>query len=119
VPLVGESVPDSLLILWTSGERATALHMALMYGHNAVLQGWFAEVTLLVWGASQTLLVADPEIQEKVAEMQTAGVRVLACRRCAEHLGVGEPLAALGCEVLFTGEFLTGWLHSGRPLLAL
>jgi hypothetical protein len=44
---------------------------------------------------------------------------VVACRSCAENLGVAEQLTALGYEVHFTGEFLTNWLKSGQPVLAL
>jgi hypothetical protein len=110
---------DSLLILWTSGDRDTSLHMALLYGRNALPMGWWSGVTLLVWGASQRLLADDPEIQERVEEMGQAGVRVIACRRCAENLGVGGQLEALGCEVVFTGELLTDWLQSGRPILSI
>lgn len=40
--------PSSLLVLWTSGDRTTALHMALMYGLNAKLHDWWDEVTLLI-----------------------------------------------------------------------
>ncbi len=108
---------ESLLILWTSGDRHTALNMALMYGLNAVLKDWWTDVTLLVWGASQSLLAEDIEVQEKVEEMRYAGVRVVACQSCAENLGLAGQLKGLGCEVFFTGEFLTDWLGSGRPLL--
>ena len=110
---------EPLLILWTGGDRHTALNMTLMYGLNAKLNDWWGEVTLLVWGASQSLLAEDTEVQEAVEEMKHAGVRVVACRRCAENLGVADRLEGLGCEVFFTGEFLTDWLRSGRPLLTL
>lgn len=111
--------PDSLLVLWTAGDRTAALEMALMYGLNAKLNDWWADVTLLVWGPSQSLLAEDVEVQEKVAEMKLAGVRVVACRRCAEDLRLADRLPELGCEVFFTGEYLTDWLRSGRPILTL
>ncbi|MFH1330123.1 MAG: DsrE family protein [Actinomycetota bacterium] len=107
----------SLLILWTSGDRETALNMALMYGLNARLKDWWQEVTLLIWGASQSLAVEDAEVREKVAEMTYAGVRVTACRKCAENLGLKDRLTEMGCEVFYAGEFLTDWLKSGRPIL--
>jgi hypothetical protein len=114
-----EAPGDSLLILWTGGDRDTALNMTLLYGRNAMLHDWWDEVTLLVWGASQSLLVDDAEVQARVAETREAGVRVVACRRCAENLGVADRLQQLGCEVVFTGELLTDWLKSGRPMLTL
>ena len=93
--------------------------MTLMYGLNAMLHDWWGHVTLLVWGASQSLLAGDIEVQERVEEIRHAGVRLVACRRCAENLGLTDALTSLGCEVFFTGEFLTEWLRSGRPLLTL
>jgi hypothetical protein len=93
--------------------------MTLLYGLNAMLHDWWAEVTLLVWGASQALLAQDVEVQEKVAEMGYAGVRVVACQRCAENLGLADQLTKLGCEVFPTGQLLTDWIKSGRPLLTL
>jgi hypothetical protein len=111
--------PSSLLVLWTSGDRETALHMALMYGLNAKLHDWWDEVTLLIWGASQTLVVEDPEVRDKVAEMGYAGVRVTACRKCAETLGLKGQLTEMGCEVFYVGEFLTDWLKSGKAILTI
>jgi hypothetical protein len=108
---------ESLLILWTSGDRETAMNMVLLYGLNALYHGWFDEVTLLVWGASQHLLAEDTEVQEKVAELADAGVRVVACQRCAENLGVADRLGELQCEVFPTGTLLSDWLKSGKPLL--
>jgi hypothetical protein len=116
---MGDPDTGSLLILWTGGDREAALNMILMYGLNSRLMGWWQEVTLLIWGPSQSLVVEDTEVQEKVSEMRRAGVRVAACRKCAENLGVADRLTELGCEVFYTGEFLTDWLKSGRPILAL
>jgi hypothetical protein len=116
---MGSPGTESLLILWTSGDRDAALHMTLMYGLNSRLMDWWQEVTLLVWGPSQSLVVEDAEVQEKVSEMKLAGVRVVACRKCAEERGVGDRLTQLGYEVFYAGEFLTDWIKSGRPVLAL
>jgi hypothetical protein len=109
--------PQSLLILWTSGDRHTALNMALMYGLNSLLWDWWEDVTLLAWGASQSLLAEDAEVQTRISEMAEAGVRIVACRGCAENLGVADRLRDLGCEVFYTGEFLTEWLKSDRRVL--
>ena len=72
----------------------------------------------LLWAAAAG---AEPEPLASSARSGpvSAGVRVIACRRCAENLGVGERLDALGCEVVFTGELLTDWLQSGRPVLSI
>jgi hypothetical protein len=116
---MGGSEPEGLLILWTSADREVALNMVLMYGLNSRLHDWWPEVTLLIWGPSQTLTVDDEEVRARVVEMREAGVRLAACRACAENLGMVDRLKDLGVEVFYAGQFLADWLHSGRPLLAL
>jgi hypothetical protein len=110
---------NELLILWTSADRELAINMAFMYGLNAKLRGWWGEVTLVVWGPSSPLLVKDAELQQKVAEMKAAGVRVIACQKCAENYGIADQVRALGLEVFYVGEFLTEWMKSGKHVLAL
>lgn len=111
--------PDGLLILWTGADREAALNMALMYGLNSALNDWWPAVTLLIWGPSQTLATEDGEVQERLAEMRAAGVRLVACRACAENLGAADRLRELGVKVFYAGQFLTDWLKSGKPVLAL
>ncbi|NLO58002.1 MAG: DsrE family protein, partial [Synergistaceae bacterium] len=46
------SAGKKLVVLWTSGEKETAMSMVMLYSLNSKLKGWWDEVTLLVWGAS-------------------------------------------------------------------
>ncbi len=110
---------NSLLVMWTSADREVALKMVMMYAHNARLEGWWQEVTLLIWGPSSRLLSQDTELQEKVAAMQAAGVRIVACKACADGYGVAPALERLGIEVFYTGEFLTEWIKSGTALITI
>ena len=108
-----------ILILWTSGEKDTALNMVFMYGMNAKLKGWWDEVTLLVWGASTRLLGTDPEIQEKLKALQEAGVETIACKACANNLGLVEKLESLNVQVFFTGEYLSKRSQAGDSVLSI
>jgi hypothetical protein len=108
-----------LLVLWTTGDKDTALNMVLMYALNSRLRSWWDEVTLLVWGAASRLTADDADVQAQVAAAQRAGVRVIACVACARNLGVVEPLQQLGIEVFPTGQFLTDWLKSGERVLSI
>jgi hypothetical protein len=73
------SKPDELVVLWTSGDREVALKMAFMYTYNSKRFKWgWKSVTLVVWGPSAKLLVADTELQEHIIEMREAGVKLLA-----------------------------------------
>jgi len=106
-----------LLIVWTSGDREVALNMVFMYAANAKKHGWWDEVSLLVWGPSQTLLTEDRELQERLAEMVEFGVDVAACKACADRYAVSEDLERLGVRVFYTGQFLTDWISSdGRVI---
>jgi len=111
------ATPDTLTVLWTTSDREVALSMVFMYTLNAKLKGWWQHVTLIVWGPSSKLLSVDTELQEYVASMKDAGIRLLACRRCAEMFGVADRLEALGLEVKYMGEPLTELLKRNTTLL--
>ena len=98
---------NGLAVVWTSGDPDVAHRMVLMYTHAAKTQGWFDEVTLIVWGPSQRLLAADKEIQEKIDEMNRDGVVVEACIVCAESYGLVERLEELDLEVKAMGAPLS------------
>jgi hypothetical protein len=106
------SKPDELVVLWTSGDREVALKMAFMYTYNSKRFKWgWKDVTLVVWGPSAKLLVADTELQEHVIEMKEAGVKLLACKKCSDLYGVSDDLRRLGIEVKYMGKPLTDYLR--------
>ncbi len=110
---------DSLVVLWTSGDREVALKMVLMYTLNAKLKAWWKNVTLVVWGPSARLLSEDAELQAQIAAMKQAGVTLLACKACADQYGVSPALEGLGIEVKYMGQPLTQYLKEGQAVLAL
>ncbi len=104
--------PAKLAVLWTSGDPDVAHRVAFMYTHTAKKVGWFDEVTLIVWGPSQRLLVGDKDLQAKVKAMQEDGIIVEACIACAMSYGIVEDLKALGITVRGMGQPLTDYLKS-------
>jgi hypothetical protein len=112
------AIPEKLLIVWTSGEIDVARKMVFMYSKNALLNGWWDEVTLLVWGPSSNLLAGDAGLQESVNELKETGVKVIACKACAEQYGIVPRLEALGVKVFYAGEFLTQWIKSGDKYIS-
>jgi hypothetical protein len=111
------AVSDSLVVIWSSGDREVARKMVFMYTKNARLREWWSRVRLVVWGPSARLLSVDQELQEELEELQAAGVELLACRACADLYGVTDKLASLGLEVIFMGMPLTEMLKSGWTCL--
>lgn len=109
---------NELVILWTSDNVITAQKMVFLYGHNAIKKAWWEQVTIIIWGASSVLAAENPDIQAKIREMISDGVRFIACKACADSLGVGETLSSLGVEVFYTGETLTQILKDKKHLLS-
>lgn len=99
-----------LAVLWTSGDPEVATKVAFMYTLNAKRQGWFDEVTLIVWGPSAKLLSENQELQQAVAGMAEVGVEVVACKACADSYGVSETLVGIGIDVKYMGQPLTEML---------
>jgi hypothetical protein len=121
VNAVDSSNSDKVLILWTTAERETVDNMVFMYTLNAKMQGWWKDVTLLVWGAATRLAAEDEKVGETLKTFREKGIRTIACKACAEGTGAGvvETLEDLGVEVFYTGEFLTEWMKSGKAMISI
>jgi hypothetical protein len=107
------AVSDSLVVVWTAGDREVARKMAFMYTKNSRLKDWWGRVRLVVWGPSAQLLAVDRGLQEELEDLKAARVELLACMACADLYGVTDALRALGVEVIFMGNPLTEMLKSG------
>ena len=105
--------PSKLLVVWTHGDRESALNMVFMYTLNAKTNNWWKDVRLLVWGPSSKLLSQDVELQDYVKKMKAAGVELFACKACADIYGVSGKLAELGLDVKYMGAPLTEMLKTG------
>jgi hypothetical protein len=115
-----EEAPQRLVVLWRSGDP-DMFHSALyLFTHNSKRFKWFDEVTLVVWGPSQKLLLEDEEIQAKVKKMQKSGVRVLASIDCAIDYGIeGRLRDELGIRVMIMGPFLVRFLQEDYKVLTI
>ena len=112
-----EKAANHLLIVWTSGDPDVAHKMVFMYAYNAQKNGWWDQVTLLVWGPSAKLSSEDKDIQASLKRMKDQGVELLACKACADQYGVSPKLEELGIEVKYTGTYLTDFIKSGKKVI--
>jgi hypothetical protein len=110
---------DKLYILWTSGDPITADKMVLMYALNSKLQGWWKEVTVVIWGASAKLVAEKETIQQKVLDLLDAGVKVEACKACADQIDVTTKLERIGVDVKYWGTDLTNILKKSGNLITI
>lgn len=106
-----------LYILWTNDNPITAEKMVFMYAVNSMRRNWWEEVTVIIWGAPALLVAKNGDIQDKVQEALDAGVHLVACKACADQLGVTALLKELGIEVEYLGELLTKLLKDNEQLL--
>jgi hypothetical protein len=110
---------DSLIVLWASGDPEVALKMVFMYTLNCKLQGWWNEVTLIVWGPSAKILSENVQLQKSIQKMKEAGVILEACKACADLYHVSPKLKELGIDVKYMGQPLTDYLKSDKVVLSL
>lgn len=108
---------NTLVVLWTSGDREVALKMVFMYTLNAKLKGWWKEAIFIVWGPSAKLLAEDTELQEQIQKMDEAGIVLEACKKCSDMYGVSEKLEAMNIDVRYMGEPLTNYLKEGMSTI--
>ena len=108
-----------LYVLWTNDDPITAEKMVFMYTKNALIHGWWDQVTLIIWGAPTKWVGEDANAQQLIQEAMEAGVHVTACKACADQLGVGEALEKLNIEVKYWGVPLTEILKNGEKLITI
>jgi hypothetical protein len=110
---------NELTILWTNADIVTFDKMVAMYAKNAMLHHWWEKVTLLIWGATAKLSAESDIVEQRFLEMKQLGIRLVACKGCADQLNVTQRLEEMGVEVIYTGEMLTSLLKEDKKLLTI
>ena len=112
-----EKKKDSMVVIWTSGDREVAEKMVFMYTLNSKLRDWWKEVTLVVWGPSSKLITEDIELQDYLEKLKEAGVKLEACITCADMYRVSKKLADMGIDVKPMGLPLTQYIKQGHSVI--
>ncbi|GBU08092.1 hypothetical protein AwDysgo_14230 [Bacteroidales bacterium] len=108
---------DKLVVVWTNDNPEQANSVIFMYTHNAKKQGWFNDVTLIIWGASAKLTLNDEKIQAYIEKMKADGVKIEACIACAKMYDAVDKFRELGYDVKGMGVPLTSYLKGGYKVL--
>ncbi len=103
---------NRLLIIWSTEEIEVAKKMVLLYSSVILPRQYWDEAVLMIWGPSARLLSENADLQEKVKEIASTGVKLQACVVCSDDYGVSDKLRELGVELTHTGEMLTEALQS-------
>ncbi len=110
---------DKLVILWVSGDPEVAEKMLFMYVGNAPRFGWWEDITLIIWGPSAKLLAENKELQIAIQGMAESGIKLEACKACADMYGVSDHLIECGIDVKYMGDALTKYIKEGRHVLTI
>ncbi len=106
-------MPSKVFALVCSGDREVALEVGLVYPLNAAKKGWMDEVKVIFFGPSEKVVASDAEVQARVKEILEQGVEVLACKWCADRMGITEKLEAAGIKVVYVGSVISDLLKEG------
>lgn len=108
-----------LYLLWTNADPITAEKMVFMYAINSLFNGWWDEVTVIIWGAPAQLVATNEQIQNIILDAKSAGVHISACKSCADQLSVQDQLEKLDIEMKHWGAPLTELLKNDEKLLTI
>jgi hypothetical protein len=108
---------EKLVVVWTSGDIDVAIKMVYMYTYNAKKNGWWKDVTFIIWGPSSKLLAENQELQDNLKKMKDEGIVLEACKACADMYGITDKLNELGIDVKYMGVALTDYLKSERHVI--
>lgn len=111
--------PNRLYILWTNADMITSEKMVMMYSRNSMINQWWDEVTVIIWGATVKLVADNEIIQNKIEMAKHVGVKFSACKSCADELGVSDKIKELGIEVVYWGVGLTDIIKDGEKMITI
>jgi len=116
---VEEVKERELHILWTNADRTTAENMVFMYSENSMKNDWWDKITVILWGATQELVVSDAQIRDRLLALRELGVNISACLTCANKMGIREELEKYEIEIVRWGKRITDLMQAGKHLLSI
>jgi hypothetical protein len=108
-----------LVALWKSDNLIDIQEMITPYIITSKKNKWWDEVEVIIWGASQVVVANNEDVKRRINLMNKQDIKIYACKKCAEDLGVIEALKALNINVMYTGELLTEFLQSDATVITL
>ena len=103
---------DKIIAIISSGEPGKA-RTGTMYALNALKHSWLEEVKLIFFGPAEALLLNHAELQQMLKEYQLMEESAVACKFIARRDGTENAIAALGVEVEYVGELISGLIRQG------
>jgi len=102
-----------VLVVLSSGDREVALEVGLVYPLNAAKNKWMDEVRVIIFGPAEKVAAYSQEVQERLKELQEAGVEIMACKWCADRMNITGILEEAGIKVVYVGSIISQLLKDG------
>jgi hypothetical protein len=102
-----------VFILLSSGDKEVALEVGLVYPLNAAKNKWMDEVRVIIFGPAEKVVAYSQEVQERLKELQEAGVEIMACKWCADRMNITGILEEAGIKVVYVGSIISQLLKDG------
>ncbi len=102
-----------VFIVVSSRDKEVVKWPALTYPLNATKNKWMDEVRVILFGPAEELAAHHPEVQEKLKELQEAGIEVMACKACADEWNITGVLEEAGIKVVYVGSVISQLIKDG------
>ena len=109
---------SKVFIVLGSGDREVALEVGLVYPLNAAKKKWMDEVKVIIFGPAEKVAAYDLEVQERLKELQEAGIEIMACKWCADRMNITGRLEEAGVKVVYVGTVISQLLKDGWASLS-
>jgi hypothetical protein len=98
---------NKVFTIITDADREQALEVSLIYPLNCAKNKWLEEVKVIFFGPSEKLAAFDVQVQDKIKEMKSYGIEILACKWCADRMNITPQLEAQGITVVYVGPIIS------------
>jgi len=107
-----------VFILVGSGDKEVVKWPGLKYPWKATTEKWMEEVKVILFGPAEKLAAYDSEVQQKIRDLQEAGVEIMACKACSDEWNITGTLEEAGIEVIYVGPVISQLLKDGWASLS-
>ena len=91
--------------------------MAFLYIRTSLLNRWWKNCELILWGPTVEATADNTDIQTELLMLKNIGAEIKVCEACALRYGVSAKLKRLGFLVEGMSEHLTDLLRNDIPTI--
>ena len=109
---------NKVFVIIADADREQALEVGLIYPLNCAKNKWLEDVKVIFFGPSKKLAAYDSQVQERIKEIKGYGGEVLACKWCADRMGITALLEEQGITVVYVGPVISQLIKDGWAQLS-